>query len=43
MQLEGDVGAREFIDANAGAVREVLVDEGRPPDIDTPGDLLGLE
>jgi molybdenum cofactor cytidylyltransferase len=43
MQLEGDLGARELIDANAGAVREVLIDEGRPPDIDTPEDLLGLE
>jgi molybdenum cofactor cytidylyltransferase len=43
MQLEGDVGARELIDANPGAVREVLLDEGRPPDIDTPEDLLGLE
>jgi molybdenum cofactor cytidylyltransferase len=42
-QLEGDVGARELIDTNAGAVREVLVDEVRPPDIDTPEDLLGLE
>jgi molybdenum cofactor cytidylyltransferase len=43
MQLEGDVGARELIDANADAVREVLFDEVQPPDVDTPQDLLGLE
>ena len=43
MKLEGDVGARELIDANADAVREVLLDEVRPPDVDTPQDLLGLE
>jgi molybdenum cofactor cytidylyltransferase len=43
IQLEGDVGARALIGANAGAVREVLLDEDQPPDIDTPEDLLGLE
>jgi molybdenum cofactor cytidylyltransferase len=43
MQLKGDVGARDLIDSNADAVREVLLDEARPPDIDTPEDLLELE
>jgi molybdenum cofactor cytidylyltransferase len=43
MQLEGDAGARQLIEANAGTVREVLLDEAQPPDVDTPEDLLGLE
>jgi molybdenum cofactor cytidylyltransferase len=43
MRLEGDVGARTLIDENAGVVREVMLDEARPPDIDTPEDLLELE
>jgi molybdenum cofactor cytidylyltransferase len=43
VQLEGDIGARELIEANPGAVREVLLDEVQPPDVDTPEDLLGLE
>lgn len=43
MQLEGDVGARDLIEANAGDVREVLLDDALPPDIDTPEDLLELE
>jgi molybdenum cofactor cytidylyltransferase len=43
MQLEGDVGARELIEATGGTVREVVLDEVQPPDVDAPEDLLGLE
>lgn len=42
MQLVGDIGARALIEAHSGVVREVLLDEDRPPDIDTPEDLSGL-
>ena len=43
MQLEGDSGARALIGAHADVVREVQLDEDRPPDIDTPEDLSRLE
>ncbi len=43
MQLGGDIGARALIEAHARVVREVLLEEDRPIDVDTPEDLRGLE
>jgi molybdenum cofactor cytidylyltransferase len=43
MQLEGDMGARALIEAHAEVVHEVLFEEDRPIDVDTPEDLRRLE
>jgi molybdenum cofactor cytidylyltransferase len=43
MQLEGDIGARALIETFSGDVHDVRLDEDRPPDIDTPEDLRGLQ
>jgi molybdenum cofactor cytidylyltransferase len=38
-RLEGDVGARAFIDRHPESVRDVFVATPAPPDVDTPDDL----
>ena len=43
LQLEGDMGARALIEAHAEVVHEVLLEEDRPIDVDSPEDLRRLE